>query len=176
MGNAYTRVKLMGKTVQTTKAFDLTGRYKLCKVLYIHDGDSLFVALRHRRHTWKVTVRLYGINAAELRPDKDTPDRQRIVTKAARDREALRTKILHRRIIIEFHEQDRYGRWLGTIYTESWGKRRQNVNDWMVQQGHAMPFFEGVQASSSPTDVAYDKDAVKYSHEMISLERSDPHI
>lgn len=167
MGNSYTRWKLSEKTSQTTKGFDLTGRYKLCKVLYVHDGDTLCVALRHRGKTWKITVRLYGINAPELRPDKEAQNRPQIIMKAARARDGLREKVLHRKVIIEFHESDIYGRWLGTIYSESWGKRRENINDWMIQHGHAVRYFEEIQVLS-PTDSSVDKNATKNSEDIVS--------
>lgn len=173
MGNVWTRYKLWNKTSQTTKSFDLTGRYKLCKVLYVHDGDTVSVALRHRGHTWKITVRLYGINAAELRPDKDANNRQQIIIKAARARDGLREKVLHRNILIEFHELDLYGRWLGTIYSESWGEKKESVNDWMIQQGYAVRYFEEIQVLS-PTDSSVDKNATKNSEDMIKEFHNPP--
>ena len=166
MGNTFTRWKLWNKTSQTTKSFDLTGRQKLCKVLYVYDGDTACVALRHRGKTWKLTVRLYGINAAELRPERDASNRQQIIIKAARARDGLRDKVLHRRVIIEFHELDLYGRWLGTIYSESWGERKESVNEWMIQQGHAVRYFEEIQVMS-PTDSSVDKNATKNSEEIV---------
>jgi endonuclease YncB( thermonuclease family) len=172
MGNLVTRWKLAGKTFQTTKAFELTGRFKLCRVLYVHDGDTICLALRHRSRTWKINGRLYGINAPELRPSQEAANRQQIILKAARARDILREKCLTRNVIVEFHDVDRFGRWLCTLYTESRGKKRENINDYMVQQGHCSRFYEEIQVLS-PTDAACDKaGATKNSEDMIKIDNT----
>ena len=174
MGNLITRFKLSGKTFQTTKAFELTGRFKLCRVLYVHDGDTICLALRHRGRTWKINGRLYGINAPELRPAQDAANRQQIILKAARARDALREKCLTKKVIVEFHDVDRFGRWLCTLYTESRGKKRENINDHMVQQGHCTRFYEEIQVLS-PTDAACDKPgATKNSEDMVKMDSTSP--
>ena len=108
MGNVSTRSRLSGLTMQNTKAFDLTGRIKLCKVLYVHDGDSMTIAFIHRSHKWKLGVKLYGVNAPELYPEPTAENRTMIITKAARARDALREKVHNK---YDFVEQDASGEW-----------------------------------------------------------------
>lgn len=156
MGNTITTWRLRNKNCQNTKVFDLTGRYKLCKILYIHDGDTVTVAVKHRLKVWKINVRMFGINSPELRPVEGTPNRSQIVLKAARAREALREKILNKNVMIEFHQQDRHGRWLGTIYTTTtFNKKKENINDFMTTNSYAVRYFEDIQVVG-PTDVQFD--------------------
>lgn len=167
MGNVSTRSRLSGLTMQNTKAFDLTGRIKLCKVLFVHDGDSMTIAFIHRSHKWKLGVKLYGVNAPELYPEKDAENRQMIITKAARARDALREKVHNKYVFVEFQEKDKYGRWLVTCVTQRRNRRKDNVNDWMISQGMAVRYFDEIQMQS-PMDCAVDRQhATSNSEDMV---------
>jgi endonuclease YncB( thermonuclease family) len=153
--------------MQNTKAFDLTGRIKLCKVLYVHDGDSMTIAFIHRSHKWKLGVKLYGVNAPELYPEPTAENRTMIITKAARARDALREKVHNKYVFVEFQEKDRYGRWLVTITTQRRNRRKDNVNDWMISQGMAVRYFDEIQMQS-PMDCAVDRQhATANSEDMV---------
>jgi endonuclease YncB( thermonuclease family) len=153
--------------MQNTKAFDLTGRIKLCKVLYVHDGDSMTIAFIHRSHKWKLGVKLYGVNAPELYPEPTAENRTMIITKAARARDALREKVHNKYVFVEFQEKDRYGRWLVTVTTQRRNRRKDNVNDWMISQGMAVRYFDEIQMQS-PMDCAVDRQhATTNSEEMV---------
>lgn len=175
MGNISTRSRLSGLTMQNTKAFDLTGRVKLCKVLFVHDGDSMTIAFIHRSHKWKLGVKLYGVNAPELYPDPSAENRQLIITKAARARDALREKVHNKYVFVEFQEKDRYGRWLVTIVTQRRNRRKDNVNDWMISQGMAVRYFDEIQMQS-PMDCAVDRQhATANSEEMVRGDIKEHH-
>lgn len=166
MGNILTRTRLSGLTMQNTKSFDLTGRVKLCKVLYVHDGDSMTVSFIHRSHKWKMGVKLYGVNAPELYPDVSAENRTMIITKAARARDALREKVHNKYIFVEFQERDRYGRWLVTAITQRRNRRKDNVNEWLISQGMAVRYFDEIQIQS-PMDCAVDKPNATHNSEEI---------
>lgn len=167
MGNVSTRFRLGGKTMQNTKAFDLTGRIKLAKVLYVHDGDSLTISFIHRSHVWKLGVKLYGINAPELYPEPNAENRNLIITKAARARDSLREKVHNKYVFVEFQERDKFGRWLVTIVTQRRNRRKDNVNDWMISQGMAVRYFDEIQMQS-PMDCAVDRtNATANSEEIV---------
>lgn len=173
MGNVSTRTRLSGLTMQNTKAFDLTGRIKLCKVLYVHDGDSMTIAFIHRSHKWKLGVKLYGVNAPELYPDPSAENRTMIITKAARARDALREKVHNKYVFVEFQEKDKYGRWLVSITTQRRNRRKDNVNDWMISQGMAVRYFDEIQMQS-PMDCAVDRQhATANSEEMVRADIKD---
>ena len=170
MGNVITRLRLGSRTMQNTKAFDLTGRIKMAKVLYVHDGDSITICFVHRSHVWKLGVKLYGINAPELYPEAGAENRNLIITKAARAREALKEKVHNRYVYVEFQERDQYGRWLVTVVTQRRNRRKDNVNDWMISQGMAVRYFDEIQMQS-PMDCAVDRvNATLNSEEIV---RSD---
>ena len=167
MGNVSTRFRLGGKTMQNTKSFDLTGRIKLAKVLYVHDGDSLTISFIHRSHVWKLGVKLYGINAPELYPEPTAENRNLIITKAARARDSLREKVHNKYVFVEFQEKDKFGRWLVTIVTQRRNRRKDNVNDWMISQGMAVRYFDEIQMQS-PMDCAVDRtNATANSEEIV---------
>lgn len=171
MGNVCTRWSLRRKTVQNTKNFDLSGRFKICKILYIHDGDTVTVAVQHRSKVWCIQLRMFGINAPELRVPENTVGRNHIILKAARAREALREKILNKFVLVEFHEQDKYGRWLATIYLCSsvLGKKKENVNEFMLSNGHAVRYFEDTQVIG-PTDFQMNPNAAtKNSEDFVAV-------
>lgn len=170
MGNVSTRTRLSGLTMQNTKLFDLTGRIKLCKVLYVHDGDSMTIAFIHRSHKWKMGVKLYGVNAPELYPEPTAENRQMIITKAARARDALREKVHNKYVFVEFQERDKYGRWLVTVVTQRRNRRKDNVNDWMISQGMAVRYFDEIQMQS-PMDCAVDRQQATANSE--DMMRSD---
>lgn len=175
MGNMFTRCRLGGLTMQNTKSFDLTGRVKLCKVLYVHDGDSLTISFIHRSHKWKMGVKLYGINAPELYPEHDAENRTAIITKAARARDALREKVHNKYVFVEFQEKDKFGRWLVTIVTQRRNRRKDNVNDWMLSQGMAVRYFDEIQMQG-PMDCVVDRNnATANSEEIIKSDIKEHH-
>jgi endonuclease YncB( thermonuclease family) len=50
-------------------------------------------------------------------------------------------------VVVKLYKPDKYGRLLGTFY----GKNEENINDWMVRQGHAIAYFGKTKKSFSET-------------------------
>ena len=84
-------------------------------------------------------LRLFGIDAPELRARKDHPlaegERERAI--AARD--ALRTMILDQDVVLCTlkDKQGKYGRYLARISTID----GLDINQWLIDQGHASPYM-----------------------------------
>lgn len=170
MGNSWTKFRLSGRTFSNTRGFDLTAEKRLVKVLYVYDGDTVALAVKFRSHVYKINCRLYGINACELTVKDDTPNKNQIILKGARAREALRDKILNRNVVAEFQQQDRHGRWLVCLYRYSgfMGRTKECINDYMLANGHAVRYFEETQIQG-PTDIQMSPTvALKNSEEIVN--------
>lgn len=170
MGNAWTKFRLSGRTFSNTRGYDLTAEKRMVKVLYVYDGDTVALAVRFRSHTYKINCRLYGINACELTVREDTPNKNQIILKGAKAREALRSKILNKYVVAEFQQQDTHGRWLVCLYKYSGfvSKRKESINDYMLTNGHAVRYFEETQIYG-PTDVQMSPTvALKNSEDMVT--------
>ena len=106
----------------------------------VYDGDTITVDIDLGFGIWmkKQKIRLYGINAPELRGGT-------IETKAAgrASRDRLRELILDKEIRIKTHKEDKkgkYGRWLGWAFLKprDTGLRILSVNERLVAEGHAV--------------------------------------
>ena len=108
-------------------------RYK-ATVTDVYDADTITVDVDLGFHAVlrKIKVRLYGINAPEMRgPQKP---------QGTISRDWLRDQILDREIILQTYRSGRgkgkYGRWLGEIFLTS--SAPQSLNAIMVDQGLAL--------------------------------------
>ena len=98
----------------------------------VYDGDTCTVDIDLGLKIWTrdETVRLYGINAPEVR-GVERPQ-------GLLSRDFLRGKILDKDVIVETFqdEKGKYGRWLATIWLEEYGNWT-NINKLLVDQGFA---------------------------------------
>jgi len=111
------------------------------KVLRVVDGDTLDIALFQddTRKIFKYRIRLYGIDTPEKKPLKSNPNREQEMAAAKKASQAMRDKLAETQNIVTilFYKPDKYGRLLGTIYD----KKGQDINQWMIDQGHAVSYF-----------------------------------
>ena len=94
----------------------------------IVDGDGVIADVDLGFHiTHRITARLYGINAPEMRTPKGPP---------ARD--ALSALVLGKQLEVETVRdgKDKFGRLLLTLFFED----GTSVNDWLVTNGYAVPY------------------------------------
>jgi len=102
-------------------------------VTAVHDGDTCTVDIDLGLCMWVrgEKVRLHRINAPEL-SGEGKPEGQ-----AAR--EALRALVLGKAVVLQTFKdrREKYGRYLGELWLEQEGAAALNVNDALVQSGHA---------------------------------------
>jgi len=102
-------------------------RYKAF-VRKIYDGDTITcdIDLGFNTILRAQKIRLLGINAPEVRGEQRA--------KGLKSRDALRSKISNKWIIIETKQdkKGKYGRWLGNIWFED-----ECINDWLISEGFA---------------------------------------
>jgi endonuclease YncB( thermonuclease family) len=96
----------------------------------VHDGDTVTVDVDLGFDTWihALKVRLYGLNAPEL----NTPE-------GKKSQAYLATLIpVGISVVIETQKdkQEKYGRWLATIFLND-----ANVNGKLIADGYAKPYF-----------------------------------
>ena len=100
----------------------------------VYDGDTITVdidlGLKTFIHDEK--IRLFGINTPELRGDEKQ--------KGIISRDYLRTLILNKEILLETikDEKGKYGRYLGIIWANKFGKEYTNINQLLVNEGLAV--------------------------------------
>jgi len=110
-------------------------------VTAVYDGDTItadidlgfHVSVRHEK------LRLYGIDAPELRARKGHPLAQGERAKAIEARDALRQLIRDKDVSLCTikDKQGKYGRYLAQITT----LEGLDVNAWLVKQGFATPYM-----------------------------------
>jgi endonuclease YncB( thermonuclease family) len=122
---------------------------QLVKILRVVDGDTVDAAMYHQetKKIFKYRIRLYGIDTPESKPLKSNPDREQEMAAAKMSKQAMIDKMQENNnvVVVKLYKPDKYGRLLGTFY----GKNEENINDWMVRQGHAIAYFGKTKKSFS---------------------------
>lgn len=102
------------------------------KVKSVYDGDTVKVDIDLGFDVWlkDQTIRLYGINAPEVKGETKTEGL------SARDR--LRDLVLNKDIVLETirDNKEKFGRWLGKLYVDS-----VCINETLLNEKHAQPYL-----------------------------------
>jgi micrococcal nuclease len=122
--------------VENINFFSFEGLKTYCFVSSVYDGDTVTVIFYHKREPIKYKVRLYGIDTPEIRT-RDKKEKE-LGYKA---RDFLREIILEKTVLVEFMKYDKYGRILGVFYD----KNNNNINQIMIDNGHAKEYFGGTK-------------------------------
>jgi len=113
------------------------------KVVRVIDGDTvvLDIDLGFGVTITDESIRMYGINAPESRT-RDLVEKE----KGLAAKEYIKTLLAPGDSVILrsdlFDKRGKYGRILGTIIVSALGQE-MNVNDKMISEGHAVPYFGG---------------------------------
>jgi endonuclease YncB( thermonuclease family) len=129
-----------GATDENTPYDTVEGLKTRIKVLRVLDGDTLDVGMCRVGHTvLKYRVRLYGIDTPEKRPSRSDPLRHLEIQASLRSKQALTDRLIENDwiVIAHFEKADKYGRLLCTLFD----KNGENLNEWMIRMGHAVPYF-----------------------------------
>lgn len=113
---------------------------KMVKILRVVDGDTVDIAMAGEdQRVFKYRVRLYGIDTPEKRPPKANADRDKEIEAARASKDNLMGMLQKsgNYLTVQLYKPDKYGRLLGTFYD----KNGVDVNQWMVEQGHAVKYF-----------------------------------
>lgn len=108
------------------------------KVHKIVDGDSVWLVVDvGYRMTYKDNFRLIRINTPEVRAQDP------VVKAAAYAAKARLAELIPvgSDVLIRTAKSGKYGRWLAEIYVDDGYGELVNINDVMVEEGHAVPFM-----------------------------------
>lgn len=107
-------------------------------VIKVYDGDTITIATRlpyKDSPLYRFPVRLKGIDSAEI---KSKNANEKIHAKIARD--ALSELILHKNVLIQNIENEKYGRILADVYYND-----LFINEWMIEKGFAVKYDGGTK-------------------------------
>lgn len=100
-----------------------TSWHSVKKINSIHDGDTINIINDDGK---KVKIRLYGIDAPEIKQDYGKKSRQ-----------CLEDMIADKKISYAVEDKDKYGRIVATIYADN-----ININYEMIKKGCAWSYFQ----------------------------------
>ena len=101
------------------------------KVVKVYDGDTVTVAFHLNRVLYKTQIRLWGIDAPEIKGKSETEK-----AKARLARDALSGKIFNH--VVELRNTRNETKW-GRLLAEIWFENK-NISDWMIEEGHCVPY------------------------------------
>jgi len=113
---------------------------QMVKIMRVVDGDTVDIAMANAHgEIYKYRIRLYGIDTPEKKPLKSNPEREQEIIAAKAASQAMQDKLNENQlyVTVQLYKPDKYGRLLGTFYDRD-GK---DINQWMVEQGYATPYF-----------------------------------
>jgi endonuclease YncB( thermonuclease family) len=128
-----------------TEMFSLNGKFKLCKVVDVYDGDTCKVVFKAKGKIYRWNVRMYGYDSPEMRVSLSKPDRELIKARAIEARDHLINLVQkpNQLVYIRCGEFDKYGRLLGTLYLSK--DIEVSVNEMMINAGHGTAYYGGTK-------------------------------
>jgi micrococcal nuclease len=115
-------------------------------VTRVADGDTLTLVTAEGT---KIRVRLYGIDAPEVRRG-----RQRGQPHGGAAKLALEEKVIRRQVRVEVLDKDRYRRSVGVVYSNG-----RDINAEMVREGHAWAFREYLERPYASEYIRAEEEA-----------------
>ena len=107
--------------------------YYNASVTKVYDGDTITVTIDLGMNFYRkgIKLRLYGINAPELRGSS--------LKDARLSRDFLRSKVLGKKVLIQTikDKKGKYGRYLAKIWIQE-NKEWSDINSIMVKEGYAV--------------------------------------
>jgi endonuclease YncB( thermonuclease family) len=143
--NKYPSAELVARLCAAEKGedFSYNGRAFLAKVVDCYDGDTLRVVFEPSPGAALVqhVARMEGYDSPEMRPPAKAANRvaEKIAAVAARNALLAKIEPTHGLINITCGKFDKYGRILIKASTLT----GENINDWMIANGHGRPYDGG---------------------------------
>lgn len=143
------RDRLDRSTDENTDWYSLKGLSTEAKVLRVYDGDTIIVAFIHNDEPKKKKIRLFGIDAPELRPRRTNVDRldEKKAAQIVTDR--VKQLCLGKYVMIEGHGEDSFGRLLATVRLPHHNNR--DLSDLLFDEGLARPYSQSIEKESFTT-------------------------
>jgi micrococcal nuclease len=147
MGNCITHNTISEETRKNAKPFipQITEGI----VVKVYDGDTITIVSKlpyKDSDYYRFSVRLLWIDSAEIKGKEKEKEI------AIRARDALSAKILNRTITLRNVTTEKYGRLLANVYLDD-----ECINDWMLKNGHAVPYDGGKKLRPDEWGITPDK-------------------
>ena len=111
------------------------------KIVRVYDGDTCFAVFKlHNEHV-KFKIRLDGYDSPEMKPALDSKNRECEKKSAQKSKEELEKHVLNKLVKLHCGKWDKYGRLLGTIYTNN----NVNINQYMIDNGFGYVYGGGTK-------------------------------
>ena len=110
----------------------------------VYDGDTFKFVTYYNKNLIKLTIRCYGYDSPEMKIPKNITDsdkRDFMKNNAISAREFLKNEICNKKIKVKCLKNDKYGRVLATISSNTC----QNINQKMINNGHGVAYFGGTK-------------------------------
>lgn len=93
------------------------GKVLPCKVIEVYDGDTITVVTRlHELEPWaKYKLRIYGIDAPEMKPKLNVLNRELHIAGAHHVKDYVHSLIINQVFCIRFYKEEKFGRLMGDI-------------------------------------------------------------
>jgi micrococcal nuclease len=119
--------------------------YRIKEVTHLVDGDTFDCVIDLGFDIFhKIRVRMYGMNAPESRT-RDLREKAAGLRAKMRLEELLQEKDMtpNYNLILQTKEKGKFGRWLGVVIRRYEDGVDQDVNQIMIDEDHATPYFGG---------------------------------
>jgi endonuclease YncB( thermonuclease family) len=123
------------ESVHDAPRFSMKGKFVRCRVVKVYDGDTITIIFPFSNAFYKHNLRLFGIDTPELRSTNIVEK-----TKAILARDWLKKQILGNIVWVQFENEDKYGRLLGTVYKT---RKEESINSQLIQNGFAVQYNGG---------------------------------
>jgi endonuclease YncB( thermonuclease family) len=136
--------------------FSFAGQVFLAKIVDVYDGDTVRVKFVYRGEVMQWRARMAGYDSPEMKPLLKNADREAEKRAAVEARDALSRKIGDACVWISCGEFDKYGRLLVTVFKvdpEAGPCQGDSINDWMIAEGHGVPYAGRTKAPFRPKSV-----------------------
>lgn len=131
--------------------FSLEGRFILCKVVNVYDGDTCKIVIEMNGELVKFTCRMNGYDSPEMRPlkSKENREEEKALAKIAKTRLIELVMSDKQLVFAKCGKFDKYGRLLVDLYLNmnSVTNGDDSVNEIMVKEGHGYEYHGGTKRS-----------------------------
>lgn len=142
---------LLKQTIDDFDEFNLDGHSCICKVLRIHDADTMTIGFQLSNRFYKKNIRLDGVDAPELH--SKNADESKLCRLG---REYLKTRYQDTLIRVEMDEMDKYGRILAKCYDLD---TDQSINNTLIEYKFVRPY--GGNLHKDDWDLAFINEGIQ---------------
>lgn len=146
--------------------FDLKGNTYNAKVVDVYDGDTCSIVIFLNKNFTKFKLRCLGYDTPEMKPSKDSKNRDKLIDMAIKSRNYFISKVTNchidiykhytkpelkellkqnnKLIKVKSHGWDKYGRFLGEIFINN-----HNLNQEMIDKNYGYKYDGGTKKQFS---------------------------